>query len=320
MNLIEEKSKFEATLKNENSHILEFSGVDNYDVYNCSQPFNWQGKTYLFGRVERRAEWMRSWVRLFEKQAGNRWSVVPDSMIYQLEDPYISVIGDELVLGGTHVRVKDSELDTFYGYFYKGKDINDLYYFTTGPEYMKDIRIVELNDGRIGVFSRPRGADILAKYGSESMIGFTIINSLSELTAETIQNAELLTGLFKDGEWGGCNQAYLLEDGCIGVLGHVSFQEEESGQSVYMNTSFVIEPNTLTISDYQLIGTRASYPQGPAKKANLKDCAFTSGLVPLTNGKYELYSGIGDTQEGCTTINYPFAGHGELVLKEIYSV
>lgn len=31
-----------------------------------------------------------------------------------------------------------------------------------------------------------------------------------------------------------------------------------------------------------------------------------------SDGKVDLYSGIGDTQEGRTVIDYPFEGHGEL--------
>ena len=50
---------------------------------------------------------------------------------------------------------------TYYGYFYRGTDISNLYYFTTGPYYMKDIRL----------------------------------------------------DLFGKDEWGGCNQAYLLDSG-----------------------------------------------------------------------------------------------------------
>ncbi|MGM0125915.1 hypothetical protein IGI37_003316 [Enterococcus sp. AZ194] len=290
-----------------------FYGVDGYDVYNCSQPFEWNGKCYIFGRVERREEWMRSWVRLFEKSGNDEWTLVEDSMIYQLEDPYIAIIKNEIVFGGTHVRVQKNELETFYGYFYRGTNIDDLYYFTTGPDYMKDIRLVELEDGRIGVFSRPRGEDILEKYGSESMVGFTIIDTLDELTAERIEQADYLEGLFKDGEWGGCNQAFLLEDGMIGVLGHISYLDEEQEQSVYANMSFVLDPKTLAIYDYKIIATRASFPAGPSKKDNLKDCAFTSGMSMREDGKADFFSGIGDTQEGRSVIEYPFAEHGRIV-------
>ena len=195
MGLRQEKSLSEKRFAVKEQALLKFSGVDGYDVYNCSVPFVCRGKRYLFGRVERRGEWMRSWVRLFAETGPDEWSLVPDSITYQLEDPYIALVGDEMVFGGTHVRVKSGKLDTYYAYFYRGSDLSDLRYFTTGPDYMKDIRLVELLDGRIGVFSRPRSEEIRRKFGSESMVGFSILNSLSELTGEVVENAPYLEGV-----------------------------------------------------------------------------------------------------------------------------
>lgn len=320
MNVQQEIKKFEKKYSESTiSSKLKFKGVEDFDVYNCSQPFKWGDKIYMFGRIEHRNEWMRSWVRLFSKTGRNEWSLVPHSMQYQLEDPYISIVQDKIIFGGTHVRLKQNKLDTFYGYFYQGKEVDNLYYFTTGPEYMKDIRLVELSDGKIGVFSRPRGQEIAKNHGSESMIGFTVIDNLESLNNQVIEQAPLIDGLFSDGEWGGCNQAYLLESGKIGVLGHVSYQDELEKQSVYANMSFVMDSQTREIFDYKIIATRETFPEGPVKKEHLKSCAFTSGMVLLEDGKVELYSGIGDCEEAVAVIDYPFEGHGNLVQKQ-YSI
>ena len=146
-------------------------------------------------------------------------------MIYQLEDPFVSIVQGELVLGGTHVRKRSGEIENYYGYFYRGTDLENMYYFTTGPDHMKDIRLVELKDGRIGVFSRPRNEEIVKKYGSEAMIGFAIIDKLDDLTDEVVLNAKPIEGIFDDGEWGGVNQPILLEDGRIGIIGHQSYTQ-----------------------------------------------------------------------------------------------
>jgi hypothetical protein len=316
MELADQKAHFESAKKVYESAKLMFNGVSGFDVYNPSIPFNWMGKTYIFGRVEKRDEWARSWVRLFESTGKDEWTLVPDSMIYQLEDPFISRIGKSLVLGGTHVRYSQGEIDTFYGYFYKGTDIHNLCYFTTGPDYMKDIRLVAMSDGRIGVFSRPRNERIQQKYGSESIIGFTIINSLEELTSEVIENALFVPGLFEADEWGGCNQAYLLDSGLIGGIGHKSCKTMNSdGQEVlsYMNISFVFDPIEHTAKDLKIIGTRSCYPPGPAKRPELVDCAFTAGIVLRPDGKVDLYSGIGDCEVGRIVIDYPFEGYGDIV-------
>ena len=49
------------------SALLTFSGIEGYDVYNCSLPFCHEGETYLFGRVEKREEWARSRAMLFRQ-------------------------------------------------------------------------------------------------------------------------------------------------------------------------------------------------------------------------------------------------------------
>ena len=145
---------------------LTFVGIDTFTVYNCSIPFLWKGKEYMYGRVEKRDQWARSWVRLFEKVGQDQYALVPDHTVYSLEDPYIAQIQGEFVLGGTHVVKKSGKIDTVYGYFYRGTDLNDLEYFTTGPRGMKDIRLVDRKDGTIGVFFRPRNAAVREPYGS----------------------------------------------------------------------------------------------------------------------------------------------------------
>ncbi|MDF2937472.1 MAG: hypothetical protein K0Q90_2845 [Paenibacillaceae bacterium] len=191
-----------------------------------------------------------------------------------------------------------------------------LYYFTTGPDYMKDIRLVELADGRIGVFSMPRNEEIRRRFGCESLIGFTTVNSLEELNAEVIANAPYIPDLFSKDEWGGCNQAYLLDSGKIGVIGHICYKapdEQKQNTLTYMNMSFVLDPASLQALDLNIIGTRPCYPAGPSKKENLKDCAFTAGIVMRPDGRADLYSGIGDTEVGRIVIDYPFQGHGAIV-------
>ena len=52
------KKKFEGRL-------LNFETNDGFDVYNCSVPFDYDGKTYIWGRVERRSDWASSVTLLF---------------------------------------------------------------------------------------------------------------------------------------------------------------------------------------------------------------------------------------------------------------
>ena len=48
----------------------------------------------MFGRIERRSEWARSWVGLFQKINQQNYQKVGDTL-YTLEDPCVQKIGDE---------------------------------------------------------------------------------------------------------------------------------------------------------------------------------------------------------------------------------
>lgn len=305
MKLQDEKRLFEQNKPVFNGGLLSFEGVEGLDVYNPSIPFLYNGKKYIYGRVEKRNEWARSHVRLFENVEGDTWRAVEHSMIYQLEDPFIAFVNHEIILGGTHVQYEMGSVTKFYGYFYRGSDINDLYYFTTGPVYMKDIRLVQLADGKIGVFSRPRGIEVVEKYGSEAVIGFDIINDIKDLGADLVQNAPIIEGVFGTGEWGGCNQAYLLADGNIGVIGHQCYKDGEN--QIYFNIAFELDIKTRRVSNKKIIATRSCFPDAEPKTEQLIDCAFTSGVVPRKDGKFDLYSGLGDTTAGRIEIDNPFS-------------
>ena len=300
------KVAFEANKRVYESVLLTFKGVDGFDVYNCSVPFFYRGKHYIYGRVERPNLWASSYVRLFEETQKDVYTVVPGFSL-QLEDPYIAKIQNEMIFGGTHVRKDKGEISTYYGYFYRGTP-DELTYFTTGPDYMKDIRVVQMQDGRLGVFSRPR-------QGNKASIGFTILNSVDELGADAIAKAPPLNILSED-TWGGVNQAYLLSGGNIGCIGHYSYEDKDANQkplSVYVNYSFVLDPHTREIDECKIIGTKSCYPPCEPKLPFLADCVFTSGIVMRKDGKVDLYSGVGDRYEGRITIDYPFEGHGTIV-------
>ncbi|MGM9647370.1 MAG: DUF1861 family protein [Eubacteriales bacterium] len=314
MNVKAKKELFEENKRIYESALLTFYGVEGFDVYNCSLPFTGvDGKRYIYGRVERPDEWANSVVRLFAETGKDTYALVENSMVYQLEDPFLQRIGGMLILGGTHVRKKRGGIDTYYGYFYRG-DETRMTYFTTGPDRMKDIRLIELPNGKIGLFSRPRNGTYTG--GAKAQIGYTVIDSLDELDAEVIDTAPYLADVIGAGEWGGVNQAYLLKSGKIGVIGHMSYDDHTAdGQhlQVYVNTAFTVDPISRTASAVEIIGTKSCYPACAPKIPRLADCVFTTGILPREDGKVDLYSGVGDTAEGRIVIDDPFEKEGGVI-------
>lgn len=80
-----------------------------------------------------------------------------------------------------------------------------------------------------------------------------------------------------------------------------------------LNISFVFDPSQHIALDVKIIGTRPCYPEGPAKQPNLVDVAFASGIVPRSDGKVDLYSGIGDCEVGRIVIDDPFKSFGPII-------
>ena len=301
-------SEFQKNKEVKAAAVHTFEGVDDCDVYNPSIPFELNGSTYIAGRVETRDS-ERSKVKFFRYEQGS-WVLCHDMQSFDLQDPFVTWIDEELILGGVRV---DWDEETGWAKswctdFYKGTSLNDLTYFTSGPDHMKDIRLVQLQDKRIGIFTRPQGSEMLKKYRCIAKIGFTIVNKLSEVTPVNIENAPLLEGHFLSNEWGGCNQIHLLKNGTLGVIGHISYGEGDDDNKIlhYYGMSFVIDPHTRKMSVPKIIISRDCFPDGPAKASRLKDVTFTSGIIRGDNDTALIYSGLSDAQVGSALINDPF--------------
>ena len=297
------KAAFERTCEKPlESAKLTFVGADGWDVYNCSIPFTWNGVRYIFGRLEKHEIWTQSHIALFRETAKDVWTKEPAFAELELEDPYVQTVKGELIVGGTFIRRdKDGKFLTYQGRFYRGKDPFSLVHFADGPDKMKDIRMTELPNGRIGVFSRPRGEEVRAKWGSEAVVGYAEIASLDEFTADLVQNAPIIPGLFGKDEWGGVNQAYALKDGRILAAAHLSCGGAPATngipRQIYMNASFVFDPKTFTATEPKIVATRCFYPANEPKVPHLDDCVFTSGFVFRKDGLVDVYTGLCDADE-----------------------
>ena len=166
---------------------INFTNVGENDVYNISAPFMDNGKLIIAGRVEARdSEY--STVYFFQKEDAN-WIPVEGYPKLQLQDPFFIKINGELLIGGVEV-FKHPEVEgtlMWRTIFYRGKDITSLKRFFVGPDGMKDLRLVQLSDGRIGILTRPQG-----EKGGRGKIGFTIVNTLEELSINIIDEAPLV--------------------------------------------------------------------------------------------------------------------------------
>ncbi|PGY12047.1 DUF1861 family protein [Bacillus sp. AFS031507] len=283
-----------------NPEKMIFSGVGENDVYNISAPFEDEGELVIAGRVESRDS-EHSNVNFFVERNGE-WVPRSGAPVFELQDPFFTRIAGELVLGGVQIFPHPTN-EGQHGWrtvFYKGQSIANLQEFAKGPDGMKDLRLVELKDGSIGVLTRPQG-----EKGGRGKIGWTRISTLAELSVDVVSEAPLLEGQFIDEEWGGANEPHLLANGFVGVLGHVASFDGE-GNRHYYPMVFALDPETGAFSDMELIATRSCFLPGPSKRPDLVDVVFSGGLVRKQDGNAVLYAGISDAEAQKITILDPF--------------
>ncbi len=291
---------YNATKRNKVCEKIKFTGIRNMDVYNITAPFKDQDETIIAGRVECRNNEDSS-VMFFTEKDGT-WSLKMDAPVFKLQDPFISRIKGELIFGGvkTYPYGCKSGVLGYKTIFYRGSGINDLKKFSEGPEMMKDIRILELPEGRIAVFTRHQG-----QIGGRGKIGFVKINSLDELNISIINSARILQDLFIDEEWGGTNELHILKNRLLGVLGHIACFDTLGNRHYYPMT-FAFDPYKEEAFSIKVIALRNELLPGAAKRPDLIDIVFSGGLVRQQNGKAELYVGVGDAEAQKVLIDDPF--------------
>ena len=242
-------------------------------------------------------------VVFFAEREGT-WLPLEGAPVLELQDPFHTRIGGELVVGGVEIYPHPEKENALLWrtVFYRGQDVRSLKPFFRGPDGMKDLRLIELADGDIGVFTRPQG-----EKGGRGKIGYTRVKSLDELTLAAIDDAPLLQGQFAEGEWGGANEAHRLVDGRVGVLGHVA-SFDEAGDRHYYPMAFVFDPSDESFTAMKLIAERSRFLPGPSKRPDLQDVVFSGGLVRREDGSAVLYAGISDADAQRIVIADPFRG------------
>jgi hypothetical protein len=286
---------------------IRFEGVGGRDVYNITAPFIDRGELIIAGRVEdRNTEFSQI---VFFRQSGDIWMPHPDYSPYMLQDPFFTWIKGELVFGGVRVIADPLYPENIVAWvteYYRGKDIASLSPFLRGPYHMKDLRLIELAGGEIGVITRPQGFK-----GGRGKIGFFKVGDYEEITVRKITEAPLFSDQFIDEEWGGANEPHLLANGLVGVLGHIA-SFDEVGARHYHAMTFAFHPNTMEKTPMKLIARRSDFPAGPAKSFLLNDVIFSGGLLRKEGGLAELYVGASDAEAYKIEIPDPFLEYEQL--------
>lgn len=268
------------------------NSAEPLDVYNITKPFQSGDKIVLAGRLQPPKMNPYSKVLFFE-QRDDEWIPLEHIPTLDLEDPFVTRIDKQIIFGGVSI-VKTLSETKYQTAFYKGTSIEDLEELVRGPFTMKGVRFVQQVDKSIGLFTRPQG-----KVGGLGQIGFTTLDSLSQLTPDAIANAPLIAQRFPEGEWGGVNEAYALTDGRILALGHRSYLDKEHNRHYYP-WLFTHDPKTGVSEDLGIIGASDDFPRTHSRVEDLDDVVFPGGIDWRSR---TLYVGIRDVAPGILRIS-----------------
>ena len=279
---------------------LNFKGVGDFSVYNPSASFNYLGREYIFGRVEKKEEKSNSWVILFKK-IDSFWEPEFKFKSLKLEDPFIAFIDNKFFLEGTEVKKRIfSKKVKFRGVFYSGKDVFSLERFFEGPWGMKDIRLTQLDSNKIGVFTRPMGGKF-----KRGRIGFNVINSLNELTIKAINEAEIIKIPFSEDEWTGVNDIIILNKKLLGILAHVACSRGKFKEKFYYPASFCFDISEKKAFNFKILFTRANLPFGWSKNPLLYNVVFPGGITKQKK-EFKISAGVGDYEAYEIVLKNPF--------------
>jgi hypothetical protein len=299
--LLQKRARLDS-LYRERGELLTFRTPEGHDVYNITAPFEYEGRLLIAGRTEARFDETQTLTRFFRCDSIQNTWVHDDSLpSLSLQDPFVMKAQGYWLVGGVKVFAESSDPSKVAGWethIYAGKDLDNLELLTVGPYKMKDIRLVEQSNKEIAVFTRPQG-----EIGGLGKIGYVAVKQLEDINAKVLQGAPLIPELFSDeqNEWGGVNEAHVLEDGRIGVVGHIAryVKETDSDNSLreYYPMTFIFDPTTHTVSNQQIIASRNNFPATESKKFDTQEVLFSGGIRIL--GKLATwYGGVSDTHAG----------------------
>lgn len=281
--------------------IVVLTGVGRHDAYNPSAPIPDGSHPFIYARVEPRDDEFSSWSMPFRQDGAGSWDLEEDLPIFFLQDPFTCVIHGALVVGGVRVVAKVRERVIFRTVFLRGQSPAGLEEFAQGPLYMKDVRLVELDDGAVGVFTRPLGGA-----AGRGQIGYTEVPGLEALTTQTMGAAPMLETQPIADHWWGANHVYALGGDFLGILAHIA--KLEGNDRHYYPIAFVFDRRKRTIVDGPaIIAERSCFPSYTAKRPELRDVVFPSWI---DRERGMLLAGLSDSAIGLINVGDPFKRWG----------
>jgi hypothetical protein len=277
--------------------LVTLVGLTNRDGYNPSNPVPDGAHPFTYVRVEPRQDEFDSWSVPFRQLAVDRWVLDEGLPRLRLQDPFVALIDGTLVVGGVRIVDRSPEHVLWETVFLRGASLDTLSEFARSPLLMKDIRLIELERGSIGVFTRPLGGK-----AGRGQIGYTEVSSIDGLTTAVMDDADMIDTQPIPEHWWGANAVYRLDGDNLGVLGHIA--KFEGFTRHYYPIAFVFDRRERRIvREPEIIADRSCFPPHYAKRADLENVIFPAWI---DRQRRVLCGGLSDAAIGVVAIEDPF--------------
>jgi len=297
--------------------IVLIDGIGDRDSYNLAMVGS--GKILAFRCEERSsvARFRRLYhpAVLFARPHNAHWKIdtalAPFDM---MEDPFCFTAKTgrttHLIFGGVTIRRQGREIIP-QTMFFRGTSIETLEREAFAViDNMKDIRLLQLPDGRFLLMRRPWGG----AYG-RGRITLHMLDSLDDLrdVKHELPILAVLDDCADIANWVGVNEGHLLtaRDGTVyvGLLGHMAFADRNGKH--YAACTYTIKlsdilDNTVHKLCPRIIATRGCFADGPSKTKGLHDVVFPGHLEHLAGRRYRLWAGLSDARIGTIEVENPF--------------
>lgn len=254
---------------------VSFVGKDANQILSTTASFEINQETFMIASIKDSNQFSK--LVLLKKDTGFLYHVEEDLNIFNVNYPHLAMIHNQYVLEGV-LRIDENNKQSC---LYVGPNLKSLELKVVFPPFIKSVRVFEYSN-KIHAFYTVSGQN----YGT-GKIAHAAYNSFDEMKQSSFNNIQVFSNHFISGESGGINDIHILQNGLIGIVGHITYTDSYDTEHSYPCAfAFNIDNNKST--KLKIILEKSSLNLSSTKKY-FTDKIHTSGLIRRANNRASLY-------------------------------
>ncbi len=219
-------------------------------------------------------------------------------------------------------------------FFLQSGDSNEQTHIATGHAFEKGTTVEQLSSlhegmSRFAVLTRPQGGEFGPGRICYTEFEAATREEFEEKLSASLQNREnVIPDLCDNEEWVGPGKVTELEDGTLGIEGHIArWLDKDKGIRQYCTISFAYDPTSKATSERQITAMRDMFEgtENRADRDDLHEVVYYGGTltksefielgldvaypdIQLQDDEIVRFLGVGDAHPGITIAKDPFYG------------